>query len=85
MDWKESMEWIKKEQAFLDTKDLKPFLISEKSISQIMDEIEEKFNEDYLLEDFIFNCMDKFDFMDYLKKRYPDIVIYEFSEYRVGL
>ena len=32
MTWKESLEWQTKEKAFLDTKDLKPFLTKDKSI-----------------------------------------------------
>lgn len=82
MTWKECLEWQTKEKAFLDTKDLKPFLKSGKGISQIMNDIEDAF-DDYTEETFIFNCMDSNEFMDYIKDRYPDIKFYEFCEYRV--
>lgn len=82
MTWKESLEWQAKEKAFLDTKDLRPFLEKDKSIHKIMDEIEEAF-DDYEEEVFIFNCMDHSEFIEYLEDRYPDIHFYEYSEDRV--
>lgn len=82
MNWKESLEWQAKEKAFLNTKDLRPFLSKDKSVGQIMDDIEDAF-DDYKEEVFIFNCMDHNEFMDYLKERYPDVKFYEFSEYRI--
>lgn len=82
MTYKESLEWQKKEKAFLDTKDLRPFFKNDKSIYRIMDDIEEAF-DDYNEETFIFNCMNSFEFMDYIKQRYPDIKFYQYEEYRV--
>ena len=35
MTWKESLEWQAKEKAFLDTKDLKPFIQKDKSIYDV--------------------------------------------------
>lgn len=83
MTWKESLEWQTKEKAFLDTKDLKPFLTKDKSIYDIMDEIEDMFNEEYLEESFIFNCMDHHDVIDYLQNRYKDIKFYTYEDKRV--
>lgn len=82
MTWKESLEWQAKEKAFLDTKDLRPFLEQDKEIHVIMDEIEEAF-DDYTEETFIFNCMDHSEFIEYLQNRYPDIRFYDYTEYRV--
>lgn len=82
MTWKESLEWQAKEKAFLDTKDLRPFLEQDKEIHQIMDEIEEAF-DDYTEETFIFNCMDHSEFIEYLQNRYSDIRFYDYTEYRV--
>lgn len=83
MTWKESLEWQTKEKAFLDTKDLKPFLTKDKSIYDIMDEIEDTFNKEYLEESFIFNCMDHHDVIDYLQNRYKDIKFYTYEDERV--
>lgn len=83
MTWKECLEWIKKEQEFLDTINLKPFIKKDKNISDIMEEIEEQYGEQYTLEPFIFNCMNKDEFIDYLKERYNDFYYYEYSELRV--
>jgi hypothetical protein len=83
MTWKESLEWQTKEKAFLDTKDLKPFLTKDKSIYDIIDEIEDTFNEEYLEEPFIFNCMDHHDVIDYLQNRYKDIKFYTYEDERV--
>jgi hypothetical protein len=82
MSWKECLEWQAKEKAFLDTKDLKPFCEKDRSIYDIMDAIEDTF-DDYTEEPFIFNCMDHNEFIEYLENRYPDIQFYEFSEDRV--
>lgn len=82
MTWKESLEWQAKEKAFLDTKDLRPFLEQDKEIHQIMDDIEEAF-DDYTEETFIFNCMDHSEFIEYLQNRYSDIRFYDYTEYRV--
>ncbi len=83
MTWKESLEWQAKEKAFLDTKDLKPFLTKDKSIYDIMEEIEDTFNKEYLEEPFIFNCMDHHDVIDYLQNRYKDIKFYTYEDERV--
>lgn len=56
MSWKECLEWQAKEKAYLDTKDLKPFIEKDKSVYDIMEEIEDTFN-DYEEEPFIFNLM----------------------------
>ena len=47
-----------------------------------MDDIEEAF-DDYTEESLIFNCMDSYEFMDYISQRYPDIKFYLYEEYRV--
>ena len=47
-----------------------------------MSEIEEAF-DNYHKESLIFNCMDSFEFMDYISQRYPDIKFYSYGEYRV--
>lgn len=82
MTYQENLKWQKKEKDFLDTKDLKPFFKSDRSIHEIMDDIEEAF-DDYTEESLIFNYMDSYEFMDYISQRYPDIKFYSYEEYRV--
>lgn len=84
MTYQESLKWQAKEQAFLDTIDLIPYLNKDKNISDIMDLIEDEHNNEYIEEEYIFNCMDSWDFIKYLKKRYPNFQYYEYSEYRVA-
>lgn len=43
MTYKETLEWQAKEKAFLDTKDLRPFIQKDKSIYDIMNDIEDAF------------------------------------------
>ena len=70
MSYKESLQWQEQEKAFLDTLDLTPLLIKGKDIYDLMEEIEDKYGVLYEKEDFIFNCMDCYDFMLYLKNKY---------------
>ena len=81
ISFKESLQWQNKEKAFLDTLDLTKFIKSGKAIYEIMDEIEDKYGEQYTEECFIFNNMDCYDFMKYLKEKYKvnfrDINYYE--------
>ena len=69
MSYKESLQWQEKEKNFLNALDLTSFISSGKRIVDIMDEIEDKYGEYYKEESFIFNCMDSYDFMKYLKDR----------------
>jgi DNA-binding transcriptional regulator GbsR (MarR family) len=80
MSWK---EWQEKEKAFLDTKDLQPFIKKDKSIYDIISDIEDAFEKEYKLEDCLFNFMDSYDVIDYLQKRYKDIRFYTYEEQRV--
>ena len=82
MSWKECLEWQAKERAYLDTKDLKPFIEKDKSVYDIMEEIEDTFN-DYEEEPFIFNCMDHNEFIEYLQNRYEDVKFYTYEDERV--
>ena len=77
MTYQESLEWQKKEKEFLDTLDLRQYLVPNAEIKDIMDKIEEEHNGEYKLEEFIFNCMDRFEFIKYLEKRYEDIHFYQ--------
>ena len=77
MTYQESLEWQKKEKEFLDTLDLRQYLVPNAEIKDIMDKIEEEHNDEYKLEEFIFNCMDRFEFIEYLEKRYEDIHFYQ--------
>lgn len=80
MSWK---EWQEKEKAFLDTKDLQPFIKKDKSIYDIMSDIEDAFEEEYELEDCLFNFMDPYDVINYLQERYENIRFYTYEEQRV--
>ncbi len=84
MTWKESLEWQAKEEAFLDTLDLLPYLHRDKSLYDIKEEIEDKYGSEYKEEEYLFNCMDVEDLGNYLKRRYPDFDYYEYSELRVA-
>lgn len=84
MTYKESLDWQRKEQAFLNTLDLIPYLDKDKSISDIMDIIEDRHNNEYTEEEYIFNYMDSWDFIKYLEERYPSFQYYEYSECRVA-
>lgn len=84
MTWKECQEWQAKEEAFLDTIDLLPYLEKDKNISDIMEAIEDKYGNRYTEEEYLFNNMDHWDFIEYLKKRYSSFQYYEYSEYRVA-
>lgn len=79
----ESLEWQAKEKAFLDTKDLKPFITKDKSIYDIMEDIEDAFQDEYQDEVFIFNCMDHYDVIQYLQNRYNDVKFYTYEDERV--
>lgn len=83
MTWKECLEWQAKEKAFLDTKDLKPFIKKNKSIYDIMSDIEDTFEEEYELEECLFNHMDHRDVVDYLQKRYNDVRFFTYEDVRV--
>lgn len=84
MNWKECLEKQKQECKFLDTLDLKPFLEKDKSVYDVMEEIEDKYGDQYTEESFIFNCMDHNDFIDYIQERYnKDIRFYEYTDWRV--
>ena len=83
MTYKESLEWQAKEKAFLDTKDLRPFITKDKSIYDIMEEIEDAFENEYQEEAFIFNCMDHYDVIKYLQARYNDVKFYTYEDERV--
>lgn len=82
MSWKECLEWQAKEKAYLDTKDLRPFIEKDKSIYEIMGEIEDAF-DDYTEETFIFNCMNHYEFIAYLQNRYEDVKFYTYEDERV--
>jgi len=83
INWKECLEKQKQECKFLDTLDLKPFLKSDKSVYDIIEEIEKQYGENYILEPFIFSYMDHNDFIDYIQKKYTDIKFYEYTDWRV--
>lgn len=83
MTWKECLEWQAKEKAFLDTKDLKPFIKKNKSIYDIMSDIEDTFEEEYELEECLFNHMGHRDVVDYLQKRYNDVRFFTYEDARV--
>lgn len=78
MTCKEYQEGLMTERKFLDKIDLIPYLNEYETISNIMDMI--KFNYG---QNIIFNFMDRNDFMNYLKNRYPKIYFYEYTEYIV--
>lgn len=76
MKYKEFLDLQKKEFNFLDTLPLEKYIIPGNmiNISVIMDCIEEDYGELYE-EDFIFNCIDREEFSEYLKNRYNISII----------
>lgn len=71
MKYKDFLSLQQKEFNFLDTLSLEKYIIPGNiiNISTIMDCIEEDYGKLYE-EDFIFNCIDRVKFAEYLKKRY---------------
>lgn len=82
MTWRESLKWQAKEKAYLDTLDLKPFIKKDKSIYDIMSEIEDKYNDGYTEESDMFNYLDHWDVINYLRNRYK-INFYTYEDQRV--
>lgn len=80
MKYKEFLDLQQKEFEFLDTLPIEKYIIPGNivNISTIMDCIEEDYGNLYE-EDFIFNCIDRMEFSEYLKNRY-DISIVERTE-----
>lgn len=85
MNYDLNLAFMIKEQDFLDTIDLLSYLERDKSIFDIMDELEDKYGncKVYKEEPFLFNCMCAQDFIGYLERRYPNIGFYEYSDFRV--
>lgn len=81
------IDWDKLEQqeyAFLDTKDIDRFISDGISVGDAMDLIEQAYGGEYLKlypDDDIFDCIDEYDFAQYIKRRYG-ITTYEVSETR---
>lgn len=82
ISYKESLALQKQEIEFLNTLDLTPLLTSGKDIYNLMDEIEDKYGDLYKKESFIFNCMDSYDFILYLKNKY-NLHIIEQTSYKI--
>ena len=80
MEYKEFLDLQKKAFNFLDTLPLEKYIIPGNmiNISVVMDCIEEDYGK--LYEDFIFNCINREEFSEYLKNRY-DISIIEQTEF----
>lgn len=60
---------------FLDSLDLKPYLKEGLDVYDIMNKIEENHSKDYY-EGVIFNCIDRDDFISYLKRRYGNKIYF---------
>ena len=83
-----SEEWEHLEEIeceFLDTIDLLPFIQNEKQVWEVMQEIEDKYEDEYLKQypddECMFNVMDEYDFSEYVKRTYG-IGSYEYTEFR---
>ena len=71
-------EFEDKERAFLDKisdKEMMSFFKKGKNLYDIMEEIEDAYGESYTEEEYIFNWLDKYDFEEYINKRFPNIKI----------
>ncbi len=82
--------WTKKvhdEFEFLDSIDVKRYLVDKAEVWDCMDAIKNKFNEEYCKkynDDFgLFNYTGTDDFLDYITKRYPDISYNESTRYYI--
>lgn len=67
-----------KERKFLNSisdKEIMSFFRQGKNLRDIMEEIENAYGESYTDEDYIFNYLDKYDFEEYINKRFPEIEI----------
>ena len=70
---------------YLDTIDLLPFISKDKSVHDVMDEIEDKYEKEYLAnhpnDKCLFNVIGAYEFADYIDARYK-IRNYEYTELR---
>lgn len=82
MDYAKFTELQNDEFEFLDTINVKKYLKDGAEISDVMNTIEEIHGKDYY-EHFIFNCIDRDDFMRYIEKRYNNISFNESINYYV--
>lgn len=74
MTYEEHLASIKKDREFLDTKDLKPFIQKNKSIYDIIENIEKTFNFSFY--------MDSWELIEYLGEKY-NTKFYAYQEQRV--
>lgn len=71
MKLQEYVERVNKEKAFLDSIDLKPILEEYGPfVEDVMEAIEFQYGYMYQEEPFVFNCLSKASFRNYLTKRY---------------
>ena len=84
MENKKLLELIAKEEAFLDTIDIVPYLVRDMDLVDVMDVIEDRHNDEYTEEEYIFSTMNLNEFINYLERRYPKFNYYEDTQYRVG-
>lgn len=76
----------KEEYEFLDSIDVRRYLVNGAEVEVCMDAIKQKYNEEYCKkynDDYgLFNYIDTDDFLDYIYNRYPDINYYESTSTR---
>lgn len=82
--------WAKKEKdeyEYLDSIDVRRYLVDGADVWDIMDTIKDKFNDDYCKkynDNYgLFNYTGTDDFLDYIRKRYPDISYHESIKYYI--
>jgi len=76
MDYEKFTKMQNDEFEFLDSIDLDKYLINNKEVYDIMQEIEKDYKGKFY-DSFIFNCISCDEFIDYIQKRYPKITFRE--------
>ena len=87
MKYEEYVKMSKDEYDFLDSIDVKKYLKNDEVIWDCMQMIKEENDIEYRKQyndDFgLFNCVSRIDFIDYIKRRYPEIGIKELTIYYI--
>lgn len=79
-------EEMRRQYEVLDQYDFEPYLQIYDDVSDLMFNFEYECNIDNLPQDFegcVFNYCSMEDFVDYLRKRYPEYNIYEATAYKI--
>ena len=78
------LSWLPREKAFLDSKDLTPFLRKDRSVFDILIEISNTFCEEIQEKEINLSKVSPLDFINYIEHRYENVKFYKYSDMRVS-